>query len=505
VGADARAALLLLVALTAFRLTYSAHLGFAQDEAHYWQWSRHPALSYYDQGPGIALCIRLGTALFGATTFGVRFVPVLLSGATGWLAYLVAARWAGGPVAWVTLLLLSTAPLFAAGSLLATYDNPQAFFWAAALFGLTWTLQGDRAYGWYVVGVLVGLGALCKLTMLLFAPCVLIFLVASPDDRRWLRTPHPYAAFVLALLLFAPVILWNATHDWANLRHTAALTGRTRNAPPLRWLGEFLGGQLGLIGPTLFPAELAALWRLRRPLVGMPDRSRAFIVSFGAPILLLCLTMALHSKLEPNWPTPTHIAGLIAVGAVVCLNPWRAPGRGRTAVWALVAPGALLSLPIFFPALLPSLHVRLSADLAQKLNEPYGWETIAARVQQERVQLARERTPVFVAATNYRVASILAFYLPDQPDVPELYLGTRRDQYWYWSDPARYVGQNAILVLSEPDDRVEAFARRLFDRVDDAPAAVVTRPGFDGVVKKWPILICRGFHGYDPNQFVVGY
>ena len=47
-------ALVLLALLTIFRLVYAAGLGMAEDETYYWQWSRHLAAAYYDQGPGIA-------------------------------------------------------------------------------------------------------------------------------------------------------------------------------------------------------------------------------------------------------------------------------------------------------------------------------------------------------------------------------------------------------------------------------------------------------------------
>ena len=51
----------------------------AFDEAYYWQWSKNLAWGYYDHPPLVAFIIRAGTAIFGDTSFGVRFVPLLLS------------------------------------------------------------------------------------------------------------------------------------------------------------------------------------------------------------------------------------------------------------------------------------------------------------------------------------------------------------------------------------------------------------------------------------------
>jgi len=44
-----RTAWLLLFVLTAFRLWFAATHDLLQDEAYYWQWSRHLAWGYYDK------------------------------------------------------------------------------------------------------------------------------------------------------------------------------------------------------------------------------------------------------------------------------------------------------------------------------------------------------------------------------------------------------------------------------------------------------------------------
>ena len=36
-----------------------------------------------------------------------------------------------------------------------------------------------------------------------------------PWRMRWLRSPYPWAAVVIALLVFSPVLIWNWQHDWA--------------------------------------------------------------------------------------------------------------------------------------------------------------------------------------------------------------------------------------------------------------------------------------------------
>jgi len=509
--AAGRSVLWFLGLLSLFRLVYAARLGLAEDEAYYWQWSRHLDLSYYDQGPGIAYVIRLGTILFGHTHLGIRAPIVLLGALTGWFIFLTARRWLDDRAALWAVGLTSIAPLFAIGGVLATYDAPQVFFWTAALYALTRTLQDQWAGGWYVVGLLVGLGTLTKLTMLAFAPGVLLFLLLSPRHRTWLATPHPYLAFGLALLLCAPMVVWNAQHEWLGLIHLRAVGNRSGDPRSPRGLGDFFGGHALTLSPLLFLAELFALcwWNfrcLRRSADGSPEAAR-FLFAFSVPLLALCLFQALRSKQEINWPAPAHVTGLMAVGAwFAAVWQAREAGKGRAGIVGAVGLALLLTLIVLFPGLLSAAGITVSASVAEKLNQTYGWPKLAARAQAARETLEREDRPVFVTSINYRVNSVLAFYLADQPETKTLYLRSRRDQYQFWTEPRALVGQSAVLVIEGGNDEAVALARRIFGSVEPFGAPVViTRAGFLGTIKTWYVYLCRDFQGYDPEAWAVGY
>ena len=73
---------LLVLGAAALRVAFllAGPLDLAPDEAHYWDWSRHPDWSYYSKGPLVAWIIRascellggLSVALTGDITFAVR-------------------------------------------------------------------------------------------------------------------------------------------------------------------------------------------------------------------------------------------------------------------------------------------------------------------------------------------------------------------------------------------------------------------------------------------------
>ncbi|MCI5183461.1 MAG: hypothetical protein D3921_13270 [Candidatus Electrothrix sp. AW1] len=92
------------------RLLMSGQFLLVPDEAYYWQWSRYPALGYYDHPPMLAWAIWLATTLFGQSEFAVRLPTVLALAFASVYLCLLTAQW----FTWKTALqvaLLSQAVL----------------------------------------------------------------------------------------------------------------------------------------------------------------------------------------------------------------------------------------------------------------------------------------------------------------------------------------------------------------------------------------------------------
>jgi hypothetical protein len=86
-----RNALLFVAVLTILRIATASYVPLSFDECYFWLWSKNLAISYYDHPPLIALSTWLGTALFGETQFGVRFVSLALSVAASWAVWQASA------------------------------------------------------------------------------------------------------------------------------------------------------------------------------------------------------------------------------------------------------------------------------------------------------------------------------------------------------------------------------------------------------------------------------
>src|ERR1700684_4357202 len=202
---------LTIVALVALRLVAPASTPLTFDEAYYWMWSKHLAGGYYDHPPGVALVIRLGTMIAGDTEFGVRLVSILLALPMSWAVYRAAAMLFGGHRLASTATLLLNATLMAAvGTMIVTPDAPLLVASSFVLFFLAKVLETGRGAWWLAVGAAVGAALLSKYTALFFGPAILIWLISVPKLRRWLLSPWLYLGGLTALMVFSPVIFWNA-------------------------------------------------------------------------------------------------------------------------------------------------------------------------------------------------------------------------------------------------------------------------------------------------------
>ena len=85
----------MVVLLFGLRLWCSGKMELLPEEAYYWTYAQHPALSYYDHPPMVAWTIQLGTALFGDNELGVRMATIILAMGGTILIFLISRIWFG--------------------------------------------------------------------------------------------------------------------------------------------------------------------------------------------------------------------------------------------------------------------------------------------------------------------------------------------------------------------------------------------------------------------------
>ncbi|HEV2094986.1 MAG TPA: glycosyltransferase family 39 protein, partial [Chthoniobacterales bacterium] len=371
-----RAVWIFLALLTAIRLALLGSSELTGDEAHYWMWSQRLAPSYFSKGPGIALVIRGGTALFGDSEFGVRFWSPILAAGTSILLFYFARRLFSETTAFWTVIALNVTPIFNIGSFVMTIDPLSIFFWVAAMFVFWLAVEKtpDFTLWWPLAGLCVGLGFLCKYTNALELVSIALVLALAPRLRREWKRPGIYALLSVFALCTLPPIIWNAQHDWITIAHLRA-RGSLDETPgfhPLETL-VYLGEHFVTYSPLLFGGLIIAVIANRRRF--RQQFKVLFLVWFGLPVFLFYLLLSLNKAAAPNWDGLAFLSlGVLAV------SYWREQIEARAGLkyWAAVA--LLLALGMSALALDSDLLRTFGVNVARRdpSDRMRGWRAAAA-------------------------------------------------------------------------------------------------------------------------------
>lgn len=425
--------------LTIVRLGYIGALPLTPDEAYYKMWADHLDVSYYSKGPGVAVAMWVGTHLFGATEFGVRFFSPLLSLGTSLLLFRLARRLFDENVALWTVLTASMIPIFNVGALLLTIDPLSIFFWTAALVTFWEAIDRPRGFNlwWPLTGLCLGLGFLCKYTNLAELISIVLLLAITRARRRDLLGAGFWSMLVVFSLAAIPPILWNARHEWITVAHLRARGGldQVKSFSASEFF-EYFGAHLGVYSPLIFLGLLAAIfwsWKKARG-----DFKSRFLLVFALPLLALYFFLALREAGEANWTAPAF-ASLIILAVAEWLPRVQRSGLWRGVAVAALTIGLVMSAMVVNTDLLRRVGLPLSygLDPSARLR---GWWTGARLVEEVRQKVEAETgLPVFLIGDRYGTAASLSFYLKDPrtkgPGHPPVYAPESQvpeNQFYFW-------------------------------------------------------------------------
>lgn len=434
----ARGAALTVVALVLLRLIAGALTPLTFDEAYYWTWSQHLTGGYYDHPSMVAVVIRLGTMIAGDTAFGVRLVSILLALPMSWAVYRTARiLFDDARIAATAAILLNATLMASVGTTIVTPDAPLIVASGFVLYFLAKVWQTGRGVWWLAVGVAVGCGLLSKYTALFFGAEILLWLLLVKDQRRWLASPWPYLGGLVAFAVFAPVILWNADHQWVSF---IKQLGRARiEGMTLKFLGEMLPTQIAFATPSVFILGAFGLYALARRKTANPAGAALINLSVWT-IFVYFVWHSLHSRVEANWLGPVYPAFVIAAAFAAWGTPWSAREQRTVDLsrrWALPI-GVVL-----FVALIVQTNTGILTGFrrdATVRSVGVGWPALAAEIEALRVAQGAN----CVLAADYGTTSWLMFYLPKGTCVAQF---QQRYRWTFLPEPdARLLEGRALLV-----------------------------------------------------------
>jgi 4-amino-4-deoxy-L-arabinose transferase-like glycosyltransferase len=437
------AALAIVAATTLLHVAYAGAFALSPQEAYYWQWSRHVALSYFDHPPLAAWTIRAATAAAGDSERAIRLAAAFHSAVFSIFLWLSARRLFGRRAALAAIAAGAAVPLFSIGQVIITPDGPLLSGWAMALYFTVRALDEERSAWLVAAGAAVGWATLGKYTGFLLLPQILALLLWDPRGRRMLRTPWPWAGAALALALFSPVVAWNLERHLESFAfQTAGRVETSRFRPVLA--GRFVGLQLLAISPIFLALCVEAVvqaWRRRA------DPAMGAALLFSAPLLVVATIVSPFHWVKMNWLAAAWPTALAAASAL-----W-VEARGGLRWWAGVVGFAAA---VLMSSLLHLWPLVSWLPLPARDEGSAGWKELAARVDAERARLPAGAP---VIGCNYKVASELAYYLPGRPETVGVgALGEPGLQYDEWLDWRRLASRTALVVLDERERN--ACARR---------------------------------------------
>jgi len=434
-------ALLVLLALLKLLVHLATNLfggyGIFRDELYYIACSQHLAWGYVDQPPFSIALLWLNRQLFDDSLFALRLLPALAGAVVVFLAGWLAKKLGGGRFAQV----LAAASVLAAPLLLGTnsvfsMNSFDVLFWTLAFCLTSIILEKDDSRYWLLLGIVLGLGLLNKISVLWLGAGLAVGLLLTAQ-RKLLLTKKAWVAAGIAFLIFLPHVIWQALNHFPTLEFIRNASAEKYSATsPLKLFVEQIVNMDPLTFFFWFPGLLYFL-------IAKPAKAfRIFPIIYLTVFAILVINGSSKAEyLGPMFPMLFALGGVALEKFTIRFN-W---SRLKPAVLALLllsgivlAPFAIAVLPVErYIAYAHALGMEPStpekkelAKLPQFYADMFGWEKMAAMVAAAYGTLTvAEREKCVFFGNNYGEAGAIDFFGRDL-DLPKAISG--HNNYWLW-------------------------------------------------------------------------
>lgn len=386
-------------------LAWFTELGY--DEVYYWTYAKYPDLSHFDHPPMVGWVIKFFT-LDGMLRheFFLRLGAVLIVGFNTWLVFRI-GKFIRNDLTGLYAAVMYTASIYASVvcGIFILPDAPQSMVWLLTVWFLLQALP-DRELlkesRWLMLfaGVATGLALLSKYHAVFLITGTFAFILFY--NRRWFKAKETWFAFLLAIVLFLPVIIWNYRNDFISFTfHEGRIIPKQGiGLTPETFLLELLG-EFGYNNPVNFILVMATFIAIGKGKHFLRNDYRNLILWIHLPMLILFLAISLFRSTLPHWTGPAYIGFLLLAAAwlderltqkhKVRLIPWSLRAALLLAVAILVIGTGQIKYGWFNITRLGIPDVSL--DL-------YGWRQVGETIppvldKQEKKGLMKANAPLF--------------------------------------------------------------------------------------------------------------
>jgi len=451
---DRSGLLLLAIAFLALELMVIRQYGWFRDEFYYLVCADHPAAGYVDQPQLSIWILAVWKQLFGESLVAIRVVPALIGALCVFLAgefahALGGDRWAQRLAATATLVT----PIYLGTHHVYSMNTFDVLLW---LLGMRAVLAATRdASRWPLVGVVLGLGLLNKISVLWLGTGLVAGLIVWPG-RRVLLTRGPWIALAIAAVLTLPHLVWQVQNGWPTLEFIRNATGHKMKAVP--W-ANFVIEQVFLMGPATAPLWLLGIgWSLA-------SRQGRRAMPLAVALLVVGLMLMIGGKSRGSYLSPAY-PPMLAAGSVALMTWLRKRGALVKAIpLAIVVLGTLPLVPFVLPVLPVERYLAYAraagmqpgtserkavGPLPQHYADMHGWQEltdIVARGWQSLTPEERRHAAVF--GQNYGEAGAVTV-LGRKLGLPEAHSG--HNNFWLWGPHPNVDGSVFIVIGGDEAD-----------------------------------------------------
>lgn len=464
---------ILILATLLGRVLFASALGLGVDESYMVAAGRKLQPSYFDHPP-VSWWMAWGAAhLAGSESpLVVRAPFIALFAVTTWMMYRVTSALFAAEAGLWAAVVLNLAPLF--GISTATWVLPDGPL-VAGLLGATACLIAAlrslhrAAWGWWLgAGACAGLALCSKYSAVLTMLGAIGFLLTDRQSRHWLARPQPYAAGLMAVAMFLPVVVWNAEHGWISFLFQG---GRAQGWLHPIGLISTLAGEAAVLLPWIWaPLVVCGFAALRS---GPENRGSWLLVCLAAPPLIVFTITSLWGKVLFHWAAPGYLMLIPLLGDAVARR-WRESRPVRISV-AATAGFVVFGVALFasdarlnwLPAAVGDF--RPGKDPALEIVD---WTSVAEDLRSRGLL---DRKDVVSATLRWSDAGKLDYALGGK--IPVICLGPDAHQYGLVARHDDYAGADVLIVTGVSFEKIVGQFWFLFDAIEPLAPTMVLHAG----------------------------
>lgn len=478
-----------------FRIAFASSIGLGVDETYMVAAGRELQLSYFDHPPLAWWIVWATHHLTGSISPLVLRLPFIgIFALSTWLLFRLTENLCSPRAGFWAAMCFNLSPVFliSTGSWILP-DGPLVAAMLAAALCLSFLFtdtSSSRPWLWLLAGLFGGVALLSKYHGIFIFTGALLFVVTSRDQRHWLRSPWPYAGAALGLIVFSPVLIWNAEHHWVSFLFQGARTQAT-GLTPMRVLRAIIGHALYL-APWIWLPLMVVAWQAWKR--GTQDRASWLMLCLAmGPIFVFSITpLWTTGQLLPHWAAPGYLMLVPILGAAMAEYAMRPQGQARLRSWLVGS-----TVFILVAATLIGSEARYAwmgramPALAQKgdpLRELLDWHDLKAELTARGMGSSHN---MFILAPRWHEAARISYALQD--DMPVLCLSPDPREFDVLNHAPAMAGRDALILGANLNaDLVNALYGKAFSRIEPTAPFIITHAGHPAIVLK--AYLASDFH-----------